>query len=81
MTASDTFAQDFHGPSVETSRLLRSGTGKVMELPRLPVEKQNRAERRRPAIFRNRVDRERLSAPVILDAYREDLRAGTPGER
>jgi hypothetical protein len=26
--ASVTFAQDFHGPRIETSRLLRSGTGK-----------------------------------------------------
>jgi hypothetical protein len=78
--ASVTFAQDFHGPRIETCRLLRSGTGKVMELPRLSIEKQNRAERRRPAIFRNRVDREYLSARVILDAHRENLRAGTPGE-
>ena len=52
-----------------------------MEAPGLSVEIQNRAERRRPAIFRNRVEREHLSGRVLLDAHREGLWGAAPRER
>jgi hypothetical protein len=81
LPASGTLAHDFDSPRIQMLRPLRTGTGKIMEVPVLPVEIQNRAERCRPAIFRNRVERQHLSGRVILDPHREGLRADAPGER
>ena len=52
LPASSTLAHDFDSPRIQTPRPLRSGTGKVMEVPGLSVEIQNRTERCCPAIFR-----------------------------
>ena len=67
LRAARALAQDLHCPAVHAARRLRPGTGRVLEVPGLAVEVQDRAGCRCPPISGHGVQSEHLASGVWFD--------------